>query len=293
MLYFCADDYGISPACNSRIEECLKVGVLNKVSVLPNGDLTDFKQRLSSANATISLHINLVEGYPLSKPQDVKLLVSKDGNFKYSFIGLLFHSVFGKRKELEEQLYKEIKNQIAFWKKNIGDGALISVDGHQHTHMIPLVFKTLLRVIEDEKLAVENIRIPAEPIMPYILTPSLYASYSVSGIVKQWLLKFLAWINKRTLRKKKIDYSLFIGAMFSGKVTEESLEKLLPKYLKIAKKQGRDIEIALHPGYVDTNDSLIDGCRSGFKKFYFSPWRKREYDTLMNFKYESINERRI
>ncbi|MEE1048402.1 MAG: ChbG/HpnK family deacetylase, partial [Clostridia bacterium] len=86
MVYFCADDYGISTYGNSRIENCLENGVLNKVSVLPNGEISDFKQRLSDKAAIISLHINLVEGRPLSNPNDVDLLVSESGYFKYSFI---------------------------------------------------------------------------------------------------------------------------------------------------------------------------------------------------------------
>ena len=39
MIYFCADDDGISKTSNERIEYCLKNGALNKVSVLPNRGL--------------------------------------------------------------------------------------------------------------------------------------------------------------------------------------------------------------------------------------------------------------
>ena len=79
MIYFCADDYGISKQCNRRIEKCLESGVLNKVSILPNGELTDFKQRLLKKDVSISLHINLVEGYPLSKPNEINMLLSENG----------------------------------------------------------------------------------------------------------------------------------------------------------------------------------------------------------------------
>ena len=79
MIYFCADDYGISAYSNSRIENCLENGILNKISVLPNGEISDFKQRLSGNNTALSLHINLVEGRPLSEPNDVDLLISDNG----------------------------------------------------------------------------------------------------------------------------------------------------------------------------------------------------------------------
>ena len=51
---------------------------------------------------------------------------------------------------------------------------------------------------------VEYIRIPDEPILPYIKSPSLYLKYTPVGLVKQWLLKFLAAVNKKTLNKAVI-----------------------------------------------------------------------------------------
>lgn len=279
MIYFCADDYGISKSSNTRIEECLKNGVLNKISVLPNSDALDFKRRLLGENVKLSLHLNLIEGYPLSKKEDVSLLVSDKGFFKYSFIGLFFLSIFGNRSLLEKQLYNEIKMQIDFWKKEMGEETPILVDSHQHTHMIPLVFKTLMRVIKEENVEVEYIRIPAEPILPYIKSPSLYFKFRPIGLIKQWLLKFLKFVNRKELKKANIKSALFMGIMFSGQLTEDKINKLLPYY----KKQNENIEIAFHPGYLESGESLIDGFRKDFKKFYYSKWRRIEYDTLLKF----------
>ena len=279
MIYFCADDYGISKSSNTRIEECLKNGVLNKISVLPNSDALDFKRRLLGENVKLSLHLNLIEGYPLSKKEDVSLIVSDKGFFKYSFIGLFFLSIFGNRSLLEKQLYNEIKMQIDFWKKEMGEETPILVDSHQHTHMIPLVFKTLMRVIKEENVEVEYIRIPAEPILPYIKSPSLYFKFRPIGLIKQWLLKFLKFVNRKELKKANIKSALFMGIMFSGQLTEDKINKLLPYY----KKQNENIEIAFHPGYLESGESLIDGFRQNFKKFYYSKWRRIEYDTLLKF----------
>ena len=284
MVYFCADDYGISAESNRHIESCLKNGVLNKISVLPNGEITDFKKILSGSDVTLSLHINLIEGYPLSKPEDIPLLVSDDGGFKYSFAGLFFLSFTAKRRELEKQIYKEIQSQIKFWKMAIGENTLLSIDSHQHTHMIPIIFKALMRVIKDEGLNVKSVRIPAEPISPYIFTPSLYLSYTPKGLLKQWVLKILAFLNRRELKKLNIPFPYFMGVMFSGELNESRLQKLLPHYLKIAKKSGKNIEIGFHPGYLENKATLICASRKSFSKFYFSHWRKTEYDTLINFK---------
>ena len=237
MIYFCADDYGISPKSNERIEYCLKNGALNKISVLPNGDVGDFKNRLPDAK--LSLHINLVEGYSVAKAEDVSMLVTEKGDFKYSFAGLFLLSISPKRKELKKQLYKEISAQVKLWTEHMGKDDEIWLDSHQHTHMIPLVFKTLCRVIREEGIKVRHIRIPAEPLAPYILTPSMYHKYSVSGLAKQWILKFLALLNRREFKKSKINSALFMGMVFSGKLTEKTVNKFIPKYLKIAEKNKR------------------------------------------------------
>lgn len=283
MIYFCADDYGLSREGDRHIENCITDGVLNKVSVLPNGILTDFKQRLSEKGICLAMHINLVEGAPLSNPKELDLLVSDDGYFKYSFVGLFFLSFSTKRKKLEKQLHQEIRAQVTFWKKQMGENTPVFLDSHQHTHMIPLIFRVLLRVIEEENLKVASLRIPAEPLMPFLLTPSLYLSYGPTGIIRQWLLKVLAVCNDSKLKRSKIPFPCFMGAMFSGRMTEDKIKKLLPHYMKIAEKQGKDIEIALHPGYIEQGEKLIDGYRTGFEKAYFSPWRKKEYHVLQNF----------
>lgn len=280
MIYFCADDYGISKSSNMRIEECLKNGVLNKISVLPNGDISNFNEHLLGENVKLSLHLNLIEGHPLSKKEDVSLLLSEKGTFKHSFIGLFFLSLFGNRRLLEKQLYNEIKAQIDFWKNKMGENTPILIDSHQHTHMIPLIFRTLMRVIREEDVEVEYIRIPAEPILPFIKSTSLYLTFSPVGLVKQWLLKFLNFVNQKELKKANIKSAAFMGILFSGRLTEDKINKLLPHY----KKQNENIELAFHAGYLENEEPLIDGCRQGFKKFYYSKWRREEYNTLINFR---------
>ena len=170
--------------------------------------------------------------------------------------------------------------QIDFWKKKMGEKTPILIDSHQHTHMIPLIFKTLMRVISEEEVSVEYIRIPYEPILPYIKSPSLYLKYTPVGLVKQWLLKFLNFVNRKELKKANIKSAAFMGILFSGRLTEDKINKLLPHY----KKQNENIEIAFHPGYLEREEPLIDGFRPGFKKFYYSKWRREEYNTLINFR---------
>ena len=287
MIYFCADDYGISKEYNKRIEECVEKGTLNKVSILPNGEIDGFVEKFSDKDVLLTLHLNLVEGRPLSNPEEIDLLVDENGCFKYSFIGLFLMSFSGKRKELKKQLYIEIQNQLRFWTEKTGNRN-ISVDCHQHAYEIPLVFSTLMEVIRNEKLDIKYLRIPAEPIRAYLFNTSLYTSYSIAGFVKQWLLKVLAFVNRRALKGATFTSAYFMGVMLSGKLNQTRVEKLLKHYMYFSEKNKRSIEVAFHPGYAGDDMDLISESRNDFKKFYCSPWRNVEYETLMNDEFYKI-----
>mgnify|MGYP002536353973 FL=1 len=148
--------------------------------------------------------------------------------------------------------------------------------------MIPLIFKILMRVIKDNGYDVKYIRIPTEPVLPYIKELSLYKTYSLINTVKQFLLKFFGLINKRALKKSNINSALFMGILFSGNMDEYRVNKILPHYLKLCEKTGRDAELLFHPGYIEKDEELFDTGKQSFNKFYHSPGRKTEYATLKN-----------
>lgn len=284
MLYICADDYGMSEETCSRIEKCIKDGALNKISVFPNGKITNLKKRFSDTGVVLSIHINLVEGKSVANPENLNLLVSDNGYFKNSFGKLFFLSLSTKRKEFEKQVYIEIKEQIKCLKAYYAKGTAITLDSHQHIHMIPLIFKTLVRVIKDEKIDVEYLRYPTEPIMPYLLTPSLYLTYKPVNLIKQWLLKILGMVNRKELIDLGANTAYFMGILFSGNMDEKRVNKVLVHYLKLAKKNNKDIELLFHPGYVESENELFDENKKSFNKFYLSRERKTEFDTLINMK---------
>ena len=173
-----------------RIKTCIDKGVLNKVSVFPNLEKVDLQEFKNHKKVRISLHLNLVEGKCMAKPDEIDLLVDKNGNLKHTFTNLLKLSLLNKNK-FESQIYKEIKAQVLFFKNLLPEDAPICIDSHQHTHMIPAIFKALIKVLDEEKIKPQYIRIPAEPLSPFIKTPSLYFTYSAVNVIKQWLLKFL------------------------------------------------------------------------------------------------------
>lgn len=284
MVYFCADDYGLCDSASVHIQQCIDAGILNKVSVFPNFDIIDFNEL---KNVRVSLHLNLVEGKCMADAGEIGLLADENGDFKHQFGGLLKLNLFHKKK-FEEQIYKEIKAQVLFWKNNLPQDWDFCVDSHQHTHMIPAVFKALVKVLNEEKIDAKYIRIPAEPVLPYLKTPSLYFTYSAVNIIKQWLLRFLWRINKVQAKKYHISESYFLGILFSGKMDEKRIRAILPKYIKMAEKDDKDIEVLFHPGYLEEKENIFINKNVVFEKFYLSENRKTEYDSV-----KKLTERRV
>ena len=165
-------------------------------------------------------------------------------------------------------------------------GIPFCIDSHQHTHMIPAVFKALIKVLINEEIDLKYMRIPSEPLLPYIKTPSLYFTYNIVNIIKQWLLKFLWMINKNQAKKYKIPTSYFLGILFSGEMDEKRVMKILPKYIKMAEKTGKDIEVLFHPGYLEKNETDLKNIV--FEKFYLSENRKTEFDSVMKISERSV-----
>ncbi len=289
MVYICADDYGLCESASINIQQCIDNGALNKVSVFPNFNKVDLQKISENKRVMICLHLNLVEGRCMADKEEINLLADPNGCFKHRFGGLfrlwLFH-----RREFEAQVYKEIKAQILFWKSILPKDAHFCIDSHQHTHMIPTVFKALTEVLKNEKINLEYMRIPSEPLLPYLKTPSLYFTYSPVNIIKQWLLKFLWLINKKRAKKHGIQASHFFGVLLSGKMDEKRVNKLLPKYMAMAEKDGKDIEVLFHPGYLNTNETDLKNKNIVFEKFYFSENRKTEFDSVMKISERSVQE---
>ncbi len=287
MIYFCADDYGICKGVSHNIERCIEKGGINKVSIFPNFDEIDLDKILTNKEIRVSLHLNLVEGKCMAKPQEIELLADAKGNFRYTFGGLFKLNLF-KAQKLEEQVYKEIKAQVAFWKKLLPEGTPFCIDAHQHTHMIPAVFRALVKVLKDEKVDLKYLRIPSEPVLPYIMTPALYFTYNPINIIKQWLLKILWSLNKSKIKNLKLPTARFFGILFSGKMDEKRVCKILPKYKKIAKKHEEDIEVLFHPGYLEKDEQDFKNEKVVFKDFYVSNNRKIEFDSVMNLTERSV-----
>ncbi|NFE85048.1 ChbG/HpnK family deacetylase [Clostridium botulinum] len=282
-IIFHADDYGISLAESKHILDCCTNGKLNSLSVLPNSyqlqdtitELEKFKDKVK-----ISIHLNLVEGHCCSDPKNINLLVNDSGNFNLSFEKLLLLSYSKLKNELSNQLYIELDAQINKLLTEIPYLKSIRLDSHQHFHMIPLVFNTLLKIIKDNNLSVEYIRFPMEPISPFFKKPKFYFHYKPINWIKNILLNFLGQINLKKIQNSNINKAVFFGLVLTGDMDKKYITELLPYFIKIANKKNSDLEVLFHPGSINNPSEFLDINKKGFVSFYTSEGRIHEKETL-------------
>lgn len=280
-IYWHADDYGMTECSDRRIDACRENGRLGSVSIVPNGvDIAGAVARALDAGLIVGLHINIVEGKALSSPRDIPLLARKDGSFRNSFGELTLMSLSGKRREFARQLELELRAQLRAFKACLIDAAPLRLDSHQHVHMIPLVYHTLMRAVEKENLRVDYMRIPAEPMWPFVRCIGLWRTYSAINFLKQLVLKVCWQFIRRDFKSRAIDTSVFCGILFSGHMDAPRVGRVLPEFKKIALRRGTALEVLFHPGGIKPGEPPFDAQKPDFAAFYLSQGRAVEADAL-------------
>jgi chitin disaccharide deacetylase len=151
-----ADDFGYSKEVNNAICNSFDNGIISSTTLLVN--MPGFKDAIEKINTNpliknnVGLHINLVEGFPLSdliKKQ--KRFCDQSGKFAYQRNQAVFSLHADEKKAIEF----EVKAQI---ERALDQGITIShVDSHHATHTEWSISKIILNVLGDYQI--EKIRI--------------------------------------------------------------------------------------------------------------------------------------
>lgn len=229
-----ADDFGMSLGVNRAIIELAESGYLSGTSVMITAKFYDQSiaklAKIRSKNGLkIGLHLDLTYGKICSGSR-FGVLSDMDGVFKNSFLQLFLLSFFRKKKLMRALIY-EAKAQFNILKKNIGH--VDYIDGHQHVHFIPLIFKIVKRLANQQQ--VNRIRIINEK---FTSSFNLKKPPSLIGIIKFLVLKFCFLANKANCEH------YFYSILYSCKFDKKSLEN----FLKL-KTKFRNVELMVHPGY--------------------------------------------
>ena len=280
-----ADDFGIAREQSERILKCARDGALNSLSALVGSpafeqcaDLLDERPQ----HLRVGLHLNLVEGTCCADPVRVPMLADESGMFCNSFAGLLRLSMSSRHYELVEQVAIEAQAQLERFLGRFPELARrLRVDGHQHFQLIPAVFEGMLLALARVDCKVEYLRIPAEPLKPFV-DRALLPKIEPINWAKHSLLNFCWQQDCLRLQAQPFQTALFCGVLFSGEMSAERVVQVMPAYVELARLQGLDVEFLFHPGGVEDAHDMLNPDLDGFVDFYRSPGRGIEYDALMS-----------
>lgn len=255
MIEYHADDYGMFRTQSRHIIDCYHNGALNGISIMPNSpylaecmdEIKDFKKKLA-----ITVHLNLVEGQPLTGAKASKL-IDGDGNFCIGFGKLLlvgFVPVL--RRIYYRQIRREMEAQILSCREYMNDGKF-RLDGHVHYHMLPLVFDAMMDVVKEHNLEVSYIRFPREDLNLYRKVSGKIKGIKLINIVKVLVLNTLANRNERKYEDMLVSLGVqrkfFMGVMLSGHMFYDNIKECIPVAADIMADRGlQDMEILFHPG---------------------------------------------
>lgn len=286
MVFYHADDYGMNVDQSKRILECADYGLLNSISIFPNTPyLKSCMSLLSNPRYKKRIlrccwHVNLTEGHSCSEAEKIPVLVNTEGVFRLSFLSLLLKSILPGRKALYGQLVLELQSQLDKLSPYLVQNGKISIDGHQHIQMIPIVMKAIKEVITENGMCVDYYRISKEPLRPYMKVPAYYLSYSPINILKNFVLRFLYILDLPILKNLHGCHTVFWGLLMSGNMDHERVHCLMPYFKKVSHKQNIPLEILFHPGGAEKEEDCLSPTQKNFVSFYLSQGRNNEYNAL-------------
>jgi hypothetical protein len=242
----------------------------------------------------VYLHLVLSEGPPISTPAEIPLLVNGQGLLNLGFGQLLLASLWprGHTSKLARQLATEIKAQILRFQSLLGAQS-VHLDGHQHIHLVPLVWRELLKL--EPSLRPVWLRTIREPWPTEINSAAWVEALLSAGLLKWLILSLLSSAIQPSLKRKKIaTNSSFAGVLFTGRMAGSTLRASFVHLSKQTPIPGSDSATAplllIHPAKrSDSNGSdpggsnpgrTIDGRYTLSLGFYASTWRQREYQSL-------------
>lgn len=279
-VIFHADDFGASKEVTDNIMDVYNAGKLYSVSVLPNSNYTKQAIEILKQNPELkySIHFNITEGKALSATEDIPLLVNEKGMFDVSFFKILIKSYLPGRKQLREQIKAEISKQFDELKDYMPE---VRIDSHQHFHMIPMVLDCILEVVKESGREIDFIRIPAEPLSPFVKNLKLLKTVKPINMVKNLVLNVLAIMDAWKLKPLKKRSACFVGMCLSCEMDYDRVKRILPNMIKIAKKRSLPLEVLAHPGGCNDPKELMDPENALCREFYLSEMRKIEKDMFL------------
>ncbi|MBS1811121.1 MAG: ChbG/HpnK family deacetylase [Acidobacteria bacterium] len=221
-----ADDYGACLAVNAAIEELALANLLGGVSVLATGECWESAIGFLREHPGVSagIHLNLVEGTPVSSSPAVGVLLDKKGSLlpRNSILSRWMLSPRAVSKAIEIEWRAQIERLLQ------AGIQLTHADSHQHLHGFPPAFHIALKLCDEYRIPA--LRFPREQ--------NQIKQRTLAAIALNANLRFV----HQALRKSSIRHNdHFLGFKRAG---EYGLAELLTD---VSLLQDGITEIALHP----------------------------------------------
>lgn len=281
-----ADDFGLSNNSDKDIINLCLTGKLNSISIIPNLQVFDESvilflnsSKKFESKINVSVHLNFMEGKPLSEKKSVKNLIDEDGFFNISW-GKLFiiNYIPFLRKKIKKQITTEIISQIDHCiNSNIINSSAIRIDSHQHPHMIPLFYEAIFDAIKIKNYKVEYIRNTNDPIIFYKKTKC--AKTETVNIIKCLILNHYSKKLSKKINNNNLKDSYLCGVFYSGKM-DNRITTVIPMFESYAQKNNRIVELLFHPGLMKQEELTPEFTKSGFNEFHLSENRTIEFNQI-------------
>lgn len=240
-VVFHADDFGLMPSINAAVVEAHTQGVLGSTSLMVNAGAADDAAMLAKQHPSldVGLHLTLVEERPVLPPEEIGTLV--DGEH------------FWKRHPTVAQRYfmgrwsagQAVRELEAQWERCAQLGIAPShVDGHQHLHLLPGVFPSV--VAQARRHGVTFVRsFLGDPLG----TRGGMARRAILPALRA--VARLAWMRTPSIDRQTLRPFTTIGfVQAGGTMTVDSLMETL-EGMRAGRRPPEVVEVMLHPGKRD------------------------------------------
>jgi hopanoid biosynthesis associated protein HpnK len=215
------DDFGLARPVNEAVVRAHAEGILTSASLMTGGGFFGDAVECARSHPTlhVGLHLTLVEGRPVSPPEQVPDLVDSSGEFSTRLARAGFRFFFLPR--IRRQLEAEIRAQFdAFARTGL---SFDHADAHNHMHLHPTVLELMLKT--GKEYGLRAVRLPKEPPLRSWRAAgnALVARLASAFFLAPWM-----FLMKRTLRRAGVKCNDYLfGMTDSGAMTEPLLLKIL------------------------------------------------------------------
>ncbi len=237
-----ADDFGWSARVNTAVLRAHRDGILTTASLMVAEEGWQEAVELAHAAPTlgVGLHVATTFDRPLLPPEQIPRLVRPNGKFESDLLKAGLRYAFSRA--AGDELGHEMEAQF----ERFAQTALPwdHVDGHQHFHMHPTVFRHLLTLCD--RYGVNRLRVPRESVRSHLrgggdgLTP-----VAIGALILQLLCR----ANLRTLRERKTlgGKPIFIPSQVYGDFQSSNMHTAYTLKL-LDRLAGGVSEVYYHPG---------------------------------------------